>query len=288
MPDIDYWINEIADVGALLHDMGGAEAGAGNISVFLPEDTTGLRGFGMARFARAGEYRLSRDINLPHGTLLITGTRKRLRDIKDNPDAVLCAIVIERDGSAWLHRSKKFNVEPTTEIDSHAGIHAVALAGAPRVSAVVHAQPPNLTYLTHLKEYREPARFNRQLLRWLPETITMLPNGIRILPFEIPGTPHQGELTRDAMVRNRILVWAKHGVIARSLEGPMEAFDLIEYAEAAATYERFDLQAGRIADGLTVDELRGICQRFKVSAPILDKLPPDILPPTHTPTGVTG
>lgn len=288
MPDIDFWINEIADVGTLLHDMGAAEGSAGNISVFLPEETIGLRGFCMARFSRAAEYNLGRDINLPHGTLLISGTQRRLRDIKDNPDAVLCAIVIEPDGSTWLHRSKKFNVQPTSEIDSHAGIHSVALAGAPRVSAVVHAQPPNLTYLTHLKEYREPARFNRQLLRWLPETIAMIPNGIRILPFEIPGTPRQGALTRDAMVRNRILVWAKHGVIARSMAGPMEAFDLIEYAEAAATYERFDLQAGRVADGLSLDELRAICQRYKVTAPILDKLPEDVLPPLNTPTRVTG
>lgn len=277
MPDIDLWIDEIGKVGKILHEMRAAEGGAGNISLFLPSETTGLRGFCLARFPRHGPYNLPDDINLPHGTLLITGTRRRLRSIAEDADAVLCAIQIEPDGSSFLHRSKKHNVEPTSEIDSHVAIHATQLAGAPRISAVVHAQPPNLTYLTHLPEYRDQGVFNRQLFRWQPETIAMIPNGIRVLPFEIPGTQRQGELTMDAMTRHQIVVWSKHGAVARSTKGPMEALDLIEYAEAAATYERFDIQAGRPADGLSLKELRAIAKRFEVNAPILDNMPEEIL-----------
>lgn len=286
MPDIDYWIQEIGRVGKLLHGQGAAEGGAGNISLFLPAETTGLRGFCLARFPRADDYFMPGEVRLPHGTLLVTGTRRRLRDILDEPDAVLAAIQIETDGSAWLHRSKNHNVSPTSEIDSHIRIHATQLAGAPRISAVVHAQPPNITYLSHIPEYRDQGRFNRQLYRWQPETIAMLPNGIRVLKFEIPGTSHQGELTEDAMVRHQILVWAKHGVVARSTEGPMGALDLIEYVEAAATYERYDIQAGRPADGLTLDEMRAIAQRFQVTAPILDTMPHDILGKSAVAAGV--
>lgn len=285
MPDIDYWIREIGRVGKLLHEQGAAEGGAGNISLFLPSDTTGLRGFCLARFPRVGEYHLPSGVRLPHGTLLITGTRRRLRDIIEAPDSVLAAIQIEPGGSAWLHRSKNHRVEPTSEVDSHIGVHAVQLAGAPQISAVVHAQPPNITYLTHIPEYRDQGRFNRQLYRWQPETIAMLPHGVRVLKFETPGTPHQGELTQDAMVKHKIVVWAKHGVIARSTAGPMEALDLIEYVEAAATYERFDIQAGRPADGLTLDEMRAIAKRFNISAPILDLMPEDILGTSAVPAG---
>jgi rhamnulose-1-phosphate aldolase len=277
MPDIDEWIQEIGEAGKLLHESGAAEGGAGNISLFIPSETTGLRGFCLARFPRIGAYRLPAGASLPHGTLLVTGSRRRLRDILKQPDMALCAIQIEPDGSSYLHRSKNSDIEPTTEIDSHVAIHAVQLAGAPRVSAVVHAQPPNVTYLTHIPDYRDQARFNRQIYRWQPETIAMIPQGVRVLPFETPGTPHQGELTQDAMVRHRIVVWSKHGVIARSTKGPMDALDLIEYVEAAATYERFDLQAGRPADGLSLEELRGIEQRFGIHAPVLDNMPAGIL-----------
>ncbi len=277
MPDIDEWIHEIGKVGDLLHQMQAAEGGAGNISLFLPAETTGLRGFCLARFPRDREYRLPGDVSLPHGTLLVTGSRRRLRDVLTQPDTALCAIQVESDGTSYLHHSKNQVIEPTSEIDSHIGIHAVQLAGAPKVSAVVHAQPPNLTYLTHVPEYRDQGRFNRQLYRWQPETIAMIPQGIRLLDFETPGTPHQGGLTQDAMVRHKIVIWAKHGVIARSTEGPMEALDLIEYAEAAATYERFDIQAGRPADGLSLDELKAITARFEIHAPVLDNMPSDIL-----------
>ena len=277
MPDIDEWIHEIGKVGAILHQMGAAEGGAGNISLFLPAETTGLRGFCLARFPRAREYRIPGGVKLPHGTLLVTGSRRRLRDVLTQPDTALCAIQVEPDGSSYLHHAKHQVLEPTSEIDSHIGIHSVQLAGAPRVSAVVHAQPPNLTYLTHVPAYRDQGRFNRQLYRWQPETIAMIPNGIRLLGFETPGTPHQGELTQDAMVRHKLVVWAKHGAIARSPVGPMEALDLIEYAEAAATYERFDIQAGRPADGLSLEELKAIAKRFNIHAPVLENMPTDIL-----------
>ncbi len=277
MPDIDEWINEVGRVGAMLHEMGAAEGGAGNISLFLPAETTGLRGFCLARFPRAHEYRFPGGISLPHGTLLVTGSRRRLRDVLTQPDTALCAIQVESDGSSFLHHAKHQDIQPTSEIDSHVGIHSVQLAGAPKVSAVVHAQPPNLTYLTHVPEYRDQGQFNRQLYRWQPETIAMIPQGIRLLGFETPGTAHQGQLTQDAMVRHKLVVWAKHGVIARSTEGPMEALDLIEYAEAAATYERFDIQAGRPADGLSLAELKAVATRFDVHAPVLDKMPADIL-----------
>lgn len=277
MPDIDDWINEIGQVGKILHESGAAEGGAGNISLFLPAETTGLRGFCLARFPRDRAYSLPGDARLPHGTLLVTGSRRRLRDILRSPDTSLCAIQIEPDGSSYLHHAKNVDIQPTSEIDSHIGIHAVQLAGAPRISAVVHAQPPNLTYLTHIPAYRDQGRFNRQLYRWQPETIAMLPNGIRVLPFEVPGTPRQGELTQDAMTRHKVVVWAKHGIIARSVSGPMEALDLIEYVEAAATYERFDIQAGRPADGLSLEEMRAITRRFGVHAPVLEYMPADIL-----------
>ena len=277
MPDIDQWIDEIGRVGSILHGMGAAEGGAGNISLFLPAETTGLRGFCLARFPRAKEIRLPADTRLPHGTLLVTGSRRRLRDIRTQPDTALCAIQVESDGSSFLHHSKNEDIEPTSEIDSHIGIHSVQLAGAPKVSAVIHAQPPNTTYLTHLTEYRDQARFNRQLYRWQPETVAMIPTGIRVLGFETPGTPHQGELTQDAMQRHKIVIWSKHGVIARSTEGPMGALDLIEYVEAAATYERFDIQAGRPADGLSLEELKAIAKRFDIHAPVLDNMPGDVL-----------
>ncbi len=276
---VDRWIDEIGLAGQELSRLGAAEGAAGNISLFLPDDTPGLRGFCLGRFPRDSPYTVPAGISLPAGTLLVTGTGRRLRDVRDHPDSTLCAIEFEPDGTAWLHRSKQHKVMPTSEFDSHLLLHETMLAGVARSHAIVHAQPPNLTYLTHIPEYRDRKRFNRQIMRWQPETIVMLPTGLRFVEFVTPGTPELGERTRDIMHRCPVAIWAKHGVISRSYDGPVEAADLIDYAETAAAYEVRDLIAGRPADGLSLDELRKICSRFNVSPALLNELPADLMKP---------
>lgn len=270
---VDDWLREMQDAATRLAVLGALEGAAGNISLFLPHETPGLDGLLRDRFPPARAYTLP--AALPAGTLLITGTGRRLPELASRPDAVLCAIHVS-DGAAHLHRHREHGVEPTSEIDSHVGIHAALLNDA-RPHAVIHAQPPKLTWLSHVPAYRDEARLNRQILRWQPETLVMLPDGIGLLPYEVPGTPAQGHGTVSALRSRRLVVWAKHGVVARSERGPLAAADLIDYAEAAAGYELTDLLAGRVADGLSLDELRGIATRFGVHATLLGSLPEDVL-----------
>jgi rhamnulose-1-phosphate aldolase len=274
---LDTWFRELAEAGARLSQIGALEGAAGNISLFLPAETPELLQYVTSVYSERVNIDLSGHAGLPPGVILITGTGRRLRDIASRPGAVLCAILIEESGRTMLHRALGHNVEPTSEIDSHLSIHASCLGGEPSVHAIIHAQPPSLTFLSHIPAYRQHERLNRQLLRWQPETFVMLPEGIGVLPFETPGTARQGVGTAWAMRHQRLVIWAKHGVVARSARGPMAAADLIDYAEAAAIYEVNDLQAGRPADGLTLAEMRAIASRFGVSTSLLDRLPEDLL-----------
>ena len=63
---------------------------------------------------------------------------------------------------------------------------------------------------------------------------------------------------------HRIVLWSKHGVMARSDQSVTKAADRIEYAETAAMYEYMDLVNGSKAEGLTDDELREVVQAFNV------------------------
>lgn len=276
MSVIEQLLWEIGEAGVRLAQLGALEGAAGNISVFIPaamEHGGGLE----TTFIDETPWKLPDESALPYGTLLITGTGRRLRDAARDPAAVLCVLRLD-DAGCTLCRGTGSGVRPTSEIDTHLGIHAASAAtsgGAMR--SVVHAQPPHLTWLSHIPTYREFTRLNRQLLRWQPETIVMLPEGIGVLPFEVPGTPKHGVPTAWAMRQHRLVVWAKHGVVARSSAGPLAAADLIDYAEAAAGYEVKDLLAGRPADGLTLTEMRAVATRFGVSTGLLDRLPDDLL-----------
>lgn len=266
---------EFQEAALRLAHLGALEGAAGNISTFLPADA----GTDLDLAALGLDERLAWEpphgATLPPGLLLITGTGRRLRDVGHLPAAVLCAV--EAQGNNWwLHRAAQHTVRPTSEIDTHIGLHAALCSESPVVHSVVHAQPPSLTWLSHVAAYRDGPRLNRQLLRWQPETMVMLPEGLQIVPFITPGTPVQGRLTTEAATRSRVVIWAKHGVVAHAAGGPLAAVDLIDYVEAAARYEVCDIQGGRLADGLTLDELRSIALRFGVSADLLDRLPEDV------------
>jgi rhamnulose-1-phosphate aldolase len=262
MHTIDDWLWEIGEAARVLDSLGALEGAAGNISLFLPRETPGMDELLAARFPRAGAFAAPSGSTFPAGVLLITGTGRRLREAEQRPEAVLCGLVCETDGTAWLHRAADHDVRPTSELDSHVGIHAAVLGQTPATHAIIHAQPRRLTYLSHIPAYRDAPHLNRQLTRWQPETSVMLPEGIAVLPFITPGTPEQGAATTAAMRDHRLVVWSKHGVVARSNAGPLAAADLIEYAEAAADYEVLDLMCGQPADGMSADEVRLVRARF--------------------------
>ena len=67
----------------------------------------------------------------------------------------------------------------------------------------------------------------------------------------------------------RIVLWSKHGVMARSDLSVTKAADRIEYAETAALYEYMDLVNGGQAEGLTQDELREIVRVFNVQTTLV-------------------
>ena len=61
-----------------------------------------------------------------------------------------------------------------------------------------------------------------------------------------------------------MVIWAKHGVMARSDVSVKRAADRVEYAETAAKYEYLNLSAGEMGEGLSADEIRAICSTFNV------------------------
>ena len=72
----------------------------------------------------------------------------------------------------------------------------------------------------------------------------------------------------DALRNHRIVIWAKHGVMVRSDSSIKHAVDLLEYAETAAKYEYLNISAGELGQGLSADEIRAVCKKFKVNQDI--------------------
>ena len=204
--------------------------------------------------------------------VIVTGSGRRLRDIAADPAANLGVVVVDQGGATGLLHTAHGRLfeRLTSEWNSHLAVHedTVARTGTD-FHAVVHAQPPHIVYLSHVPAYRDEAYLNARLLRWEPETIINLPQGVGYVGFHVPGAPELMTGNVESLRTHRIVLWAKHGVMARSDVSVRRAVDRIEYAETAARYEYMDLVAGGRAEGLTTEEIRTVVDTFGVVTDIV-------------------
>ncbi|MCW5880997.1 MAG: rhamnulose-1-phosphate aldolase [Anaerolineae bacterium] len=256
--DLGVILEEMGEVGQRVAAMGASEGGAGNISVF----TRNLSDMD-DRFAAQGVI----DLPVPapalaDGWVIITGTGKRLRDIRRHPERTIGVVRVHRGGQQGTLYAVEA-VRPTSEFNSHLAVHEdhVRRRGVEQHS-LVHAQPVRLTYLSHLPAYSDTARLTRRLFRWQPETLAVFPEGIGLLPFQPPGSAEQEAVTVRGMAEYRAIVWQRHGILTRSDVSVEHACDLVEYAETAAYYEVINLALGQPTQGLSDADLRLIGERL--------------------------
>jgi rhamnulose-1-phosphate aldolase len=254
-------VEEIGEVGVQMTDIGVAEGSAGNISAFVRQ----LEGIDW-RFRAWGTIPLPVKVPaLIGGWVVVSGTGRRLRDIARRPETTLCLLSIHADGeNATLYAAME--LRPTSELSSHLAIHNDRAICCDLVfHAVVHTQPRYLTYLSHLPAYSDTRSLNRRLMRWEPETIVTFPEGIGLLPFQVPGSLELMAATLEGLRNHRAVVWQRHGIVTRSNESVRKAGDLVEYAETAAHFEYINLLSPHPVEGLSDDELVKVCKQFGIT-----------------------
>ncbi len=262
-PELSELLTLIGEAGRRMSDIDATEGGAGNISVFMAWPVEPRR-----TFPHVESIELPESVpELAGNAFLVTGSGRRLREVIDDPAANLGFVLVDADGiTGHLYTSpRRLFARLTTEFNSHLAVHRdqVHLTST-NFHAIIHAQPPYLTYLSHIPRYQEADYLNRHLLRWQPELIVNLPEGVGYLPFRIPGSQELMAATVEALRVHRVVLWGKHGVMARSDLSVKRAADRIESAEAAARYEYMNLVNGEQGEGLSPDEIRAICAAFDV------------------------
>ncbi len=268
LPDLDEILASMGEGGLRIASIDAGEGAAGNISVCVGWPIEVRR-----RFPNGEPIALP--VPAPHmagHVVLVTGSGRRLRDIGASPAANIGAVVIDADGATatlWTAPGRLFE-RLTSEWNSHLAVHedTVARTGT-NYHAVVHAQPPHITYLSHIPAYQDEAYFNARVMRWEPETLVQLPQGVGILRFMVPGSDTLMAANVASLRAHRIDVWGKHGVMARSDISVTRAVDRIEYAEAGARYEYMDLVAGGRGERLSDEELRSIKDAFGVQTDLV-------------------
>lgn len=266
-PELDELAAMIGEAGRRLSEIEASEGAAGNISVYIGWEIDPRRRFPIVE-----------TIDLPEAVpelagkaLLVTGSGRRLREIKEDPSANLGFVVVAPDGrTGMLHTSpRRLFQHLTSEFNSHLAVHRdqVRLTHT-NFDALIHAQPLHLTYLSHIPRYQDEAYLNQHILRWQPETIVNLPEGVGVIPFLLPGSPDLMAANVRSLRKHRVVAWGQHGAMARSDQSVKRAADRIEYAETGARYEYMNLINHEMGQGLSPENIRAICHAFNIQQDI--------------------
>jgi len=266
-PALPELMSLIGDAGRRVAEIEASEGAAGNISVFVgwPLDVEPL-------FPNRQPFELPAPMpQLAGSHIIATGSGRRLREVAAAPTADLGLVSISADGrTATLHTSRDcLFTRLSSEINSHLAVHCDQVGPAKtNFHALIHAQPLHLVYLSHIARYQNEEYLNQHILRWQPECIVHLSEGVGYIPFLVPGSEELMNANIEKLRRHRAVLWAKHGVMARSDDSVKRACDLIEYAETGARYEYMNLANQGLGEGLSEAEIRAIASAFNLDQSI--------------------
>lgn len=260
-------LKQMGEVGKRLAEMGASEGAAGNISICM-RDMLELREY----FPQMQMIDLPVSVpDLVGATLIATGSGTRLRDIENAPTANLAAIIVDyggRTGRMFTAADCPFK-RVTSEFNSHLAVHNDQMRSRRmRLHAVIHAQPKQVTFLSHIQRYQDERFLNSHLLRWQPETIMNFSEGIGVLPFLLPGSEQLMYASMHSLREHQLVIWSQHGVMARADESILHALDLVEYVETAAQYEILNLSTGEASAGISPENIRAVADSLNLGQKI--------------------
>jgi rhamnulose-1-phosphate aldolase len=257
--DPDFWrvLAGLGETAGLLWQKGWAERNAGNLSCDVTDlvpERRGAAGVTPTLFGAAfGE--------LAGRRLLVTAAGSRMRDLAREPDVGCGVLQVAGDGAGCVvvwSGAPEGRFVPTSELPSHLAIHAALRRRGSPHRAVVHTHPTELLVLSHDPRLIEESRLNRALWAMHPEAVVVVPRGVGVVPYVLPGTAEQGRAAGAAMEAHDVALWAKHGAVAAGADFA-DAFDQLDTVNTAARMLLLCRAAGYEPEGLSdaeVEELR--------------------------------
>ncbi len=251
-------IDRIAEVAGYLWTKGWAERNGGNISVnvttLMSEPEKNLP-------ALCPAIELKEPVKVLAGNLFyVTGTGKRMRYVAKEPFANGSIIRITPDGCRYEIVAEQ-PVAPTSELPSHLLMHHFLVASGRNNKVVLHTHPTDLIGLTHCLPFLDSEKLTRTLWSMIPESRIIVPKGVGIVPYEIPGTIELAHATIRLLDKHDVVFWEKHGILAVG-EDLIDCFDAIDTLSKSAQIYLSARMAGYEPVGMTDQQLDDLVTAF--------------------------
>lgn len=255
-------IQEMIEVTSNLYRLGWDERNGGNITYLVDEaevqkyiDTTKvIRNIPMSSDGKelVGKY------------FLVTGSGKYFKNVQSDPENNLGILRVAEDAHSvdllWGYSDGGL---PTSELPAHFMSHIARLAVDPENRVIMHCHATHLLAMTFSHEITSKA-ITRTLWEMCTECLVVFPEGIKVLPWLVPGSNEIGEATAKAMKDFRLVLWSFHGVYGagRTID---ETFGLIETAEKAAEVYTYVQAQGGMKQMITDENFKALAKQFGVT-----------------------
>lgn len=253
-------VGRVAEVAGYLWTKGWAERNGGNISVNVTH---------LMDEAEQSLPALSAPIALPvemdalkGHVFFVTGTGKRMRYVAQAPFDNGSLIRISADGKSFEIIAEK-PILPTSELPSHLSMHNYLRSTGRDARVVLHTHPTDLIGLTHVPKFLNSDCLTRTLWSMIPECRIIVPKGIGIVRYEIPGTMDLARATIQQLEKHDVVFWEKHGILAVG-EDLIECFDAIDTLSKSAQIYFSARMAGYEPEGMTDEQLDGLVDAFNL------------------------
>jgi rhamnulose-1-phosphate aldolase len=248
-----------AEVAGHLWRKGWAERNAGNISI----DITNIVPEAILDDCPGETRTLPRPYPaLAKASILTTATGSRMRAVAAAPHRYSCVLHLSPTGDSFNTICFDTSVRPSSEAPSHLAIHELLRQRESGLTSVIHTHPDRLIALSHMREFSDESALNRLLWSMHPETSIVVPQGIGVVPYEVPGSEMLARATVKALAEHRIVLWEKHGVVAVGTDLD-EALDLVDTMDKAAAIYLLCRNAGAVPEGLSESQLHELAEAFR-------------------------
>ena len=150
------------------------------------------------------------------------------------------------------------------EIHSHLMMHNYLRSIGRNTTVVLHTHPTDLIGFSHCKPFLESSKLlTRTLWSMIPEARIVVPKGIGVVPYAIPGTLELARLTIEQLRTHDMLLWEKHGVLAVG-DDIIDCFDAIDTMSKSAQIYFNARWAGFEPVGMTDEQLDALVPAFNL------------------------
>ena len=253
--------DKVCDVAGYLWEKGWAERNAGNISINVTDILKG-------KIDNLSSYPTKQlNIALPalaDNIFLITGTGKRMREIARDIWGNCSIVAVHQDGKTYSIVSEGETVIPTSELPTHLSVHQEMVKRGGKDKVLVHTHPNEIVAMSLLPSLSKEEAINEALWGMHPETYIVVPKGVGLIPYEVPGTDDIAKLTVESLQAHNVVIWPKHGCLTIGSD-LIETFDIIDTLNKSAILYLLCKSAGENPMGLQKSERDVLKVAFKIT-----------------------